>query len=318
MLMPLRESNPASAPALPAPPDAAFDRLAALEQLVVDAVPSPKTKTLYRAAVREFLAWYADEQPGAFSKAVVQRYRSALEARGLAASSVNVRLAAIRKLANEAADNGLLATETATAIARVKGAKRLGVKLGNWLSQAQAQQLLEQPGTDTLKGLRDTALLAVMLGAGLRRSELAALTVDHVQQREGRWVIVDLEGKHGRVRSVPIASWVKAALDRWTAAAAIEAGCVFRAVNKGDRVAGAGMTPQAIYNTLAVYAEALGLLLAPHDLRRTFAQLARKADASLEQIQLTLGHASVQTTERYLGTRQDLADAPSDRIKLRV
>ena len=134
------------------------------------------------------------------------------------------------------------------------------MKLGNWLSQHQAQTLLLAPGEDTLKGLRDTALLAVMLGAGLRRSELAGLTVEHVQQREGRWVIVDLVGKHGRVRSVPIASWVKSALDRWTAAAEIGDGCVFRAINKGDRVTGAGMTAQTIYNILADYAGAMGLV----------------------------------------------------------
>jgi len=314
MLIPLVESDPAETAVLASLPSS----LAAIERLVLDAVSSPKTKVLYQQAIREFLAWYSAGQPGPLSKAVVSSYRTMLEGRGLAASSINVRMAALRKLALEAADNGLMAGETAAAIGRVKGAKRLGVKLGNWLSQEQAQKLLQQPGTDTLKGLRDTALLAVMLGSGLRRSELAALTVEHTQQREGRWVIVDLLGKHGRVRSVPIASWVKAALDRWTTAAGIDTGCVFRAVNKGGRVTGQGMTAQAIYNTVTVYSETIGLKLAPHDMRRTFAQLARKADASLEQIQLTLGHASVQTTERYLGTRQDLTDSPSDRLRLRI
>ena len=112
------EAIPAQTP-LAAPSHAA---LAALVQLVLDAVPSPKTKALYGQAVREFLSWYQAEQPGAMSKAVVQRYRTTLEDRGLAGSSVNVRLAALRKLADEAADNGLLAPETAAAIARVKGA----------------------------------------------------------------------------------------------------------------------------------------------------------------------------------------------------
>jgi site-specific recombinase XerD len=227
-------------------------------------------------------------------------------------------MAAIRKLATEAADNGWIAADAAAGISRVRGAKRHGVRLGNWLSQNQAQTLLDAPDVATVKGARDKAILAVMLGAGLRRSEVADLTVEHLQQREGRWVIVDLIGKHGRVRSIPIASWVKAAVDRWLVAASISAGRVFRAVNKGGRVTGEGMTPQAAYNLVVQYAAHLGVKLAPHDMRRTFAQLARKADASLEQIQLTLGHASVQTTERYLGTRQDLADSPSDRIGLRI
>lgn len=161
-------------------------------------------------------------------------------------------------------------------------------------------------------------MLAIMLGAGLRRSEVAALRVQHLQRREGRWVIVDLIGKHDRVRSVPIASWIKAAVDRWTQSAGIMVGPLFRPVNKGGTVAAGGLTAQAVYNVLTGYARRLGLQLAPHDCRRTFAQLARKASSPLEQIQLTLGHASIQTTERYLGLKQDLTDSPSDRVPLRI
>jgi site-specific recombinase XerD len=245
---------------------------------------------------------------------MVQRYRSALEDRGLASSSVNVRLAALRKLATEAADNDLIDSEIARAIGRVKGAKNQGTRLGTWLSREQAQELLNAPDRNELKGLRDVALLAVLLGAGLRRGEVVALRVDHLQQREGRWVIVDLIGKGGRMRSVPITAWVKAAIDRWLTASGIAEGCVFRAVNRGGKVRGERMTAQAVYVVLKVYSSEI----APHDCRRTFAQLARKGDASIEQIQLVLGHASVQTTERYLGVRLDLVDSPSDRINLRA
>ena len=93
---------------------------------------------------------------------------------------------------------------------------------------------------------------------------------------------------------------------------------MFRRVNRGGRVGSAVLSSQAVYDTVATYAVQIGLRLAPHDMRRTFARLARNADASIEQIQLTLGHASISTTERYLGTRQDLADAPSDRVRLRL
>jgi hypothetical protein len=105
----------------------------------------------------------------------------------------------VRKLAVEAADNGLLAPELASGIVRVKGVASKGVRLGNWLSIRQAQTLLNAPDATTTKGLRDRSILAVLLGCGLRRSEVAALTVGHVQQRDGRWCIVDLVGKHGRV-----------------------------------------------------------------------------------------------------------------------
>jgi integrase len=236
-----------------------------------------------------------------------------LEARGLAASSINTHLAALRKLAVEAADNGLVDAEMARAIGRVRGAKVHGSRLGNWLSQEQAQALLDAPDRATLRGLRDAALLAVLLGSGLRRAEVASLRVDHLQQREGRWVIVDLLGKGGRVRSVPIAAWVKAAIDRWLSTAGIQQGCVFRPVNKGSRLGGERMTDTGVYAVLKTYAG-----LAPHDLRRSFAAMARKSGCAIEQIQLSLGHASIQTTERYLGVRQDLSDSPSDRIKLRA
>jgi site-specific recombinase XerD len=127
-------------------------------------------------------------------------------------------MSAIRKLAVEAADNGLLAPELAAGISRVKSAKSIGIRVGNWLTLRQAQALLSTPDTATMKGLRDRAILAVLLGCGLRRSEVAALTLSHVQQRDGRWCIVDLVGKHGRVRTIPMPTWAKVAIDAWTAA----------------------------------------------------------------------------------------------------
>src|SRR5450631_4736619 len=112
-------------------PSPAPDPLARLQALVLDAVPSPLTKRAYGQALAAFLAWYAAEQPGPVSKAVVQRYRVTLDGR-LSPSSINKHLSAIRKLVNEAADNGLLPLDAAVSIGRVKGAKRLGVRLGNW------------------------------------------------------------------------------------------------------------------------------------------------------------------------------------------
>ena len=99
--------------------------------------------------------------PTGFSRATVQAYRAALEAAGLSASSINIRLSAIRKLAAEAADNGLLAPDAASAVARVRGAKRHGARAGNWLTLEQAERLLELPHRATNKGKRDRALLGV-------------------------------------------------------------------------------------------------------------------------------------------------------------
>jgi integrase len=175
------------------------------------------------------------------------------------------------------------------------------------------------PDTTTKKGLRDRAMLAILLGCGLRRSEVAALTQAHIQQRDNRWCIIDLIGKHGRVRTIPMPTWVKGAIDAWTSAAGFSEGPVLRRVNRGHKVHDAAMSEKVVWQLLQQYAAAVGVPgIAPHDLRRTCAKLCRAAGGELEQIQLLLGHASVQTTERYLGTKQDLVNAPNDGIKLRV
>lgn len=106
----------------------------------------------------------------------------------------------------------------------MKGARKLGVRLGNWLTAEEARGLWQSPGTGTLKGKRDTALLAILLGCGLRRRELAELTLDLLQRREDRWAIVDLVGKGGHIRTVPVPDWVKRSLDDWLLAAGIVAG----------------------------------------------------------------------------------------------
>src|SRR5215471_16842121 len=190
-----------------------------LKALVLDSVSSPITRRLYNMALDEFMAWFRQAPRPGFTKATVSAWRVSLQGRGLGSSSISVRLSAIRKLAAEAADNGLLPPELAAGIVRVKGVKATGIRVGNWLSLRQAQDLLSAPDITTLKGLRDRAILAVLLGCGLRRSEVAALTFAHIQQRDGRWCIVDLVGKHGRVRTTPLPAWVKVAIDVWTSAA---------------------------------------------------------------------------------------------------
>jgi integrase len=144
--------------------------------------------------------------------------------RVLAPGTINVRLAAVRRLAYEAADTGLLSPELAAGIRRVKGAKKLGMRLGNWLTLMEARSLWQLPNPHTLKGKRDRAILAVLLGCGLRRSELIDLTFNHIQRREDHWAIVDLVGKATHVRTVPLPDWVKETLDHWLNAADIRQG----------------------------------------------------------------------------------------------
>ena len=176
---------------------------------VLNTLRSPESKRSYRFAIDDFVAWYCSEPRLAFNKTVVLRYRLELESRRLSSSTINLRLAAVRRLAYEAADTGLLSPELAAGIRRVKGAKRVGVRLGNWLSAEQVKELLRSPNLDTMKGKRDRAIIAVLAGCGLRRSEVAQLAVSDIQKRDDRWVIVDLYGKGGHIRTVPVPDWVK-------------------------------------------------------------------------------------------------------------
>jgi len=139
---------------------------------------------------------------------------------------------------------------------------------------------------------------------GLRRSEVAALIFTHVEKRDGRWCIVGLVGKHGRVRTTPMPNWVKVAIDTWTKhrdrPRAMSFGrCCVVIVMDGDRLGG-----KVVWQMPREYAAEVGIPgLAPHDLRRTCATLCRAAGGELEQIQTLLGHASVQTTERDTSAR---------------
>lgn len=262
-----------------------------------------------------FLPWLSEQRSG-FNRASVNAYVAYLQDSGITRSSINQRLAAIRKLADESAQNGLLDHPTATAIASVRNLRIEGKKTGNWLTAEQARAMIDRPDLTTRKGVRDRAMLSLLLGSGLRREEIVSLTLGHFQRREGRWVILNIVGKRNKVRTVPIADWVKEDVDRWVEKANIvdPPTPLFLRFRKGDQLVRTGVTSQTVWLVVQEYAPVTGL--APHDLRRTFAKLARKGGAPLEQIQHSLGHDSIQTTENYVGAEQDFEQAPSDFIRI--
>jgi site-specific recombinase XerD len=130
---------------------------------VVNSLPARASQESYAHAIDEFINWYCSEPRLAFNRTVVLRYRFFLEQKNMAPSTINVRLAAVRRLAYEAADAGLLSPELAAGIARVKGAKRLGVRIGNWLTAEQGKALLQASCGETLRAKRDRAILSVLL-----------------------------------------------------------------------------------------------------------------------------------------------------------
>jgi integrase len=151
---------------------------------VLNSLTSSSSQRSYDHAIRKFIDWCCSEP----------------------------RLAAIRRLAYEAAGCGLLSPDLAAGIRRVKGVKKHGMRIGNWLTADQGKRLLTAFGDEDLPSKRDYAMIAVLLGCGLRRAEVAGLAIEDLQQREEHWVIADLVGKGGHVRTVPVRTWVKLAV----------------------------------------------------------------------------------------------------------
>ena len=275
---------------------------ARLLALVRNDVTSEHSRRSYRTSLLRFFAWtrssaaLGGRRPH-FSKALVGEYRSHLLEQGLSPASINLRLAPVRRLAREMSDNGLLDPATAAAIERVPGVTRRGTRLGNWLTKEQANDLLNAPDPRTLNGKRDRAILALLIGCGLRRAELLRLDVESVQLREARWVIPDLEGKGNRVRTVTVPAGVKARVDVWTAAAGITEGRIFRPVTRGGVVKGSAILDEKVVWRLVVrYARETELgKLAPRDLRRTCANVWSAALAQAKS-ELTTWSAQMYST----------------------
>jgi len=287
--------------------------------MVLDTLNSTHSKRSYEKALLDFFNWYEIQGKPGLNRIIVQRYKNVLIETGVSPSTVNLRISAIRKLAKEASENGFIDQAQASGISGVQGVRMAGVRTGNWLTKNQAEKLINTPNVDTLKGIRDRAILAIMLGAGLRRSEIIELTFDHIQQRECRWVIVDLLGKGNRIRTIPIPSWTKQLINNWIDASKLFSGLLFRPINRGGNIQENGMTSQAIYNIVVEYAQICNLSkIKAHDLRRTFAKLAYKGGAGLDQIQLSLGHTNIKTTQTYLGVEQDFNSAPCDVLGIKI
>ena len=315
-MKPEEEHIEALVPLAPEPVPGSDAALAELRKMALLSVVSPHTRRNYAKAIDDLFAYCAERrQP--LTRSVLIEYRASMLERGLSATTINVRLSAVRKLIGEARRKGLLDATAAAELADVPNLRQQGTRMGNWLTKEQARELLTVPDRTTLKGQRDYCILALLVGCALRREELAHLEGGNIQHREGRWVIADLRGKGGRVRTVAVPLWVKKAIDAWAAGAGLRDGRLLRAIRKNGKVSGTGLSGWTIWRVVQASAEGIGIeRFGAHDLRRTCAKLCRKAGGDLEQIRFLLGHASIQTTERYLGAEQDIAVAVNDNLGL--
>jgi integrase len=302
----------------PAPESRAAEPLALtpaqarLRKMVLDAVGSPHSKRNYAKALDDLFTFCASRP---LSRSLLMEWRAAMES--LSPSTINVRLSAVRKMIGEARRNGMIGQEEAASLTDVPNISQKGTRLGNWLNREQAKELLAVPDRTTLKGKRDYVILALLVGCALRRNELAELDVETIQQREGRWVLADLEGKGRRIRTVAIPIWVKQGIDVWTTVAGIDKGRLLRSISKSGKIKGDTLSDWAVWSVVEQSSKQIGIeRFGAHDLRRTCAKLCRKNGGDLEQIKFLLGHSSIQTTERYLGSEQDIEIAVNDNLGL--
>ncbi len=287
---------------------------------VLATLASPKTAAAYRTAILDWLEWYESSSPS-LTKFSVGAWRDTLVQRGLAPSSVNQRLSAVRLFFWHAGERGLLPKSEVADLTAVRNVKRSARPPSPGLTADQAGRLLRVPDPHTILGKRDRALLALMVGCGLARQEVVHLEMRNLRRREKRWVLLDLGGHGPSRRIVPLPFWVKRLLDRWLAAAGIAQGLLFRPLRKNGTVVPEekALSNDSVYSLVKRAGAAIGKpKLTPNDLRWTCAYLCKQAGGELEQIQLLLGHASVQTTARYLRTKQDVGRAVNDRIKIGV
>jgi integrase len=285
---------------------------AMLRKIALDSVPSPHTRRNYAKALDDLFAFSAG-QP--LSRSLLMEWRAGMES--LSPSTINVRLSAVRKMVEEARRAGMVGQEEAASLTGIPNIRQQGSRLGNWLTREQAKELLAVPDRSTLKGKRDYVILALLVGCALRRNELAELDVETIQQREGRWVLADLEGKGRRIRTVAIPIWVKHGINAWMTAAGIEDGRLLRSISKSAKVNRDTLSDWAVWSVVEQSSKQIGIEhFGAHDLRRTCAKLCRKNGGDLEQIKFLLGHSSIQTTERYLGSEQDIEIAVNDNLGL--
>jgi integrase len=231
----------------------------------------------------------------------------------LSTGTVNVRITAARKLIREAQRTGNISIEEASELLQIGNLPFRGSRMGKWLTAPQLRLLLSVPSRKNLRGLRNGCILAVLAGCAIRLDELASLDLATIQERDGRWVLIDMMGKGGRVRTVAIPAWVKQAIDGWTRAAKITEGRLIRQLTLDPE----GLSTDSIRQIVRKAAEKIGVQnFGPHDLRRTCARLCKEQGGDIEQIQAMLGHASLVTTQRYLGTVQNLRNAVNDTMGL--
>ena len=268
---------------------------------------SPHTRDAYARWITRFLTWCNEnnEQP---SRVAFVAWKNKLAEDGLAASSINQAMSAVRWFMREAEIAGAVSSTAARAMTSVKGVKTSGSDIGRWLTREEVEAIMEV-SRDGNRGKQMGAIVALGLGCAMRRDEVARAKWEDIKSNGGS-PYIQVVGKGGKKRHVPLSKWVQKSLHRWSEFSGKD-GNIIKGVSKHGHISKGSVSPQAIFLKVKSVAKEAGVgEVAPHDLRRTWAQWAYKGGADLSQVSLILGHSSIKTTERYLGLHQVDLESP--------
>lgn len=301
---------------VPREPEALLDQARDLFLTVENA----HTRRAYAARLDRFADWRAQRPDGEKFVAQLKAYAVHLRSEGMEPRSIQAHISTVKAWIRTAATIEPALSAVLPQLDLVKAPPVRGEAQGKRLSREQLQALLDAPDLNTHKGRRDRAVLGLLGLCGLRRSEVCNLTWEHITDLDGHKVIRNLSGKHGRVRTVKLPPSLWRRMVDYAEQAGLSTAPdvrIFTVIARWDKVKPSRyLAPNAIAHIVSTYAAAAGLgTLAPHDLRRTAASLSRKGGATIEQVQIMLGHASPQTTSHYIGEQLDLDDNAVDYIR---
>src|SRR6516162_3388181 len=306
---------------------AEFERLADVppEEEWLANITNAKTRRAYKNDVREFIAYAGLRNYGELrliARAHIIDWRSAMERRELEPATIRRKLSALSSLFDCLCDRNAVAGNPVDGVKRPMANGNEGSTPA--LGDRQARQLLEAPPADTLKGIRDRAILATLLYHGVRREELCGLKVKDLHSRQGV-LHFRIRGKRSKVRFVPVNAAALRTIEAYLAMAGHRAdleGPLFRPVknNRTGRL-DRPLDPGSVYRNIVckygaetgISGEVIGLCV--HSLRATAATNALSHDSDIAKVQEWLGHANVSTTRLYDRRKSRPEDSPSFRVK---
>lgn len=271
------------------------------------------TARVYEPIIRDFIKWWMKDkhQPPAIALATFLHDQ---KEQGLAHRTLNKKRSALRRWFEWLAALDFIKHEDLLKVKQVKGYKVRGRSRAKWLNLKQMQRVFSAPldREDVHPSIikRDRAVLAVLMGCGLRRSEVTDLTWNQLEEYGAKHVFVNVDRKaHNRQAYISVGDWVYDTLMEWKEVGQPEeTDLIFTAVYK-DGSTSESLSDQRIYDIVKYYSESVGYDISPHDLRRSYAREAKRNGADISQIQLMLGHSNQKTTERYINEMMEVEKA---------